>query len=217
MPRDRNTPVLRRGHSLAHGSIVLIHKTLVTTATTSPRSNWRCATERDRRLSDPRLRLSCSPSTGKRNARSDDWLYDSPRDVCCDRVLAALTEPNQAVRNAAFWGLLALSLLGGNAIGDFGRLAGLARGFAVRLLGRSIPNTSREDARPVKRAQHTFLRADHPDKGCRHHALQLPTLGGTADRTKRETYVFLYWRMLRWRRFRLAADARAGAAEGGMR
>src|SRR4030095_7724454 len=54
--------------------------------------------------------------------------------------------------NAAFWGLMALSLLGGDAIGDFGNgllvlgLAGLA-GFGF--IGRSYPPTTTDAERDI--------------------------------------------------------------------
>jgi uncharacterized membrane protein len=56
--------------------------------------------------------------------------------------------------NAAFWGLMALSLLGGDAIGDFGNgllvlgLAGLA-GFGF--IGRSHPPTTSDEERQAGR------------------------------------------------------------------
>ena len=66
-------------------------------------------------------------------------------------LLSALDRPNhKRFGNAAFWGLMALSLLGGDMIGDFGNgllvlgLAGLA-GFGF--IGRSQPPTSSEEER----------------------------------------------------------------------
>ena len=66
-------------------------------------------------------------------------------------VLSALDGANpKRFGNAAFWGLMALSLLGGDLIGDFGNgllvlaLAGLA-GFGF--IGRSHPPTSTEEER----------------------------------------------------------------------
>ena len=66
-------------------------------------------------------------------------------------VLSALDRSHRKrFGNAAFWGLMALSLLGGDAIGDLGNgllvlgLAGLA-GFGM--IGRSAPRTTSDDER----------------------------------------------------------------------
>jgi uncharacterized membrane protein len=66
-------------------------------------------------------------------------------------LLSALDKSNpKRLGNAAFWGLMALSLLGGDFIGDFGNgllvlgLAGLA-GFGF--IGRSHPPTTSEEER----------------------------------------------------------------------
>jgi uncharacterized membrane protein len=66
-------------------------------------------------------------------------------------VLSALDRSNpKRFGNAAFWGLMALSLLGGDYIGDFGNgllvlgLAGLA-GFGF--IGRSHPPTTSDEER----------------------------------------------------------------------
>ena len=66
-------------------------------------------------------------------------------------LLSALDRANRKrLGNAAFWGLMALSLLGGDYIGDFGNgllvlgLAGLA-GFG--LIGRSHPPTTSDEER----------------------------------------------------------------------
>ena len=102
--------------------------------------------------------------------------------------------------NAAFWGLMALSLLGGDAIGDFGNgvlvlcLAGLA-GFGF--IGRSHPPTTSDEQREAaseRLGNRLFL-----------PALIIPVtalvgtlvynytpLGATGwIEAKRETYVFL--------------------------
>lgn len=80
------------------------------------------------------------------------WLYTlTGLMFAAFAVLSALDRSNaKRLGNAAFWGLMALSLLGGDAIGDFGNgllvlgLAGLA-GFGF--IGRSSPPTTGEEER----------------------------------------------------------------------
>lgn len=75
------------------------------------------------------------------------WLYALAGTMfAAFALLSALDRQNpKRLGNAAFWGLMALSLLGGDAIGDFGNgllvlgLAGLA-GFGF--IGRSHPPTT---------------------------------------------------------------------------
>ena len=66
-------------------------------------------------------------------------------------VLSALDGRNRKrFGNAAFWGLMALSLLGGDAIGDFGNgllVLGLAALAGFGLIGRSHPQTTSEEER----------------------------------------------------------------------
>jgi uncharacterized membrane protein len=80
------------------------------------------------------------------------WLYNlAGLMFAAFAILSALDRSNaKRLGNAAFWGLMALSLLGGDTIGDFGNgllvlgLAGLA-GFG--LIGRSSPPTTGEEER----------------------------------------------------------------------
>jgi uncharacterized membrane protein len=66
-------------------------------------------------------------------------------------VLSALDGRNsKRFGNAAFWGLMALSLLGGDAIGDFGNgllVLGLAALAGFGLIGRSHPPTTSDEER----------------------------------------------------------------------
>ena len=71
-------------------------------------------------------------------------------------LLSALDRSNRKrFGNAAFWGLMALSLLAGSRLGDFANgllvvgLAGLA-GFGA--LGRGDPPTTSDEERPSRRA-----------------------------------------------------------------
>jgi len=130
------------------------------------------------------------------------WLYALAGAMfAAFAVLSALDGSNpKRLGNAAFWGLMALSLLGGDLIGDFGNgllvlgLAGLA-GFGF--IGRSHPPTTTEQEREgwsAKLGNKLFL-----------PALIIPAtaLLGTLIYTytpvgglgwieaKRETYVFL--------------------------
>ena len=80
------------------------------------------------------------------------WLYAlSGAMFAAFALLSAFDRSNpKHLGNAAFWGLMALSLLAGDLIGDFGNgllvlgLAGLA-GFG--LIGRSHPQTTSEEER----------------------------------------------------------------------
>ena len=80
------------------------------------------------------------------------WLYAAAGLMFAGFALLSALDRSHGKRlgNAAFWGLMAASLLAGNAIGDFGNgllvlgLAGLA-GFG--LIGRSAPPTTDEAAR----------------------------------------------------------------------
>lgn len=80
------------------------------------------------------------------------WLYILAGAMFAAFALLSLTDKSNANRlgNAAFWGLMALSLLGGGRIGDFGNgllvlgLAGLA-GFGF--IGKSSPPTTTEAER----------------------------------------------------------------------
>jgi len=82
------------------------------------------------------------------------WLYALAGAMfAAFALLSALDKANpKRLGNAAFWGLMALSLLGGDMIGDFGNgllvlgLAGLA-GFGF--IGRSHPPTTSEAERSV--------------------------------------------------------------------
>ena len=80
------------------------------------------------------------------------WLYSLAGAMFAAFALLSLTDKSNKKRlgNAAFWGLMALSLLGGDFIGDFGNgllvlgLAGLA-GFGF--IGKSSPPTTSEAER----------------------------------------------------------------------
>lgn len=80
------------------------------------------------------------------------WLYALAGAMFAAFALLSLFDPTNRKRlgNATFWGLMALSLLGGDAIGDLGNgllvlgLAGLA-GFGF--IGRSDPPTTSETER----------------------------------------------------------------------
>ncbi len=80
------------------------------------------------------------------------WLYVLAGAMfAAFALLSALDRSNgRRFGNAAFWGLMALSLLGGSSLGDFGNgllvlgLAGLA-GFGF--IGRSSPPTTSEEER----------------------------------------------------------------------
>ena len=100
------------------------------------------------------------------------WLYAlAGRDVRGLRAAVSALDRTNPKRfgNAAFWGLMALSLLGGDRIGDFGNgllvlgLAGLA-GFGF--IGRSHPPTTSDEEREAwsrqARQQAVPAGADHP-------------------------------------------------------
>ena len=80
------------------------------------------------------------------------WLYTLAGAMFAAFALLSALDRSNAKRfgNATFWGLMALSLLGGDAIGDFGNgllvlgLAGLA-GFGF--IGRSHPPTTSDEER----------------------------------------------------------------------
>ena len=130
------------------------------------------------------------------------WLYLLAGLMFAAFAILSLTDRNHPKRfgNAAFWGLMALSLLAGDLIGDFGNgllvlgLAGLA-GF--NFLGRSHPPTTSEPAREAFSARYgkrLFLPA---------LIIPITALVGTLAynytplgaagwiEPKRETYVFL--------------------------
>src|SRR3990170_2949359 len=81
-----------------------------------------------------------------------NWLYALAGAMFAAFALLSALDRAHKKRfgNAAFWGLMALSLLGGDAIGDLGNgllvlgLAGLA-GFGF--IGRSAPSTTGEEER----------------------------------------------------------------------
>ena len=80
------------------------------------------------------------------------WLYALAGALFAGFAVLSALDRSHSKRfgNAAFWGLMALSLLGGDAIGDLGNgvlvlgLAGLA-GFGM--IGRSAPPTTSDDER----------------------------------------------------------------------
>ena len=80
------------------------------------------------------------------------WLYALAGALFAGFAVLSAVDRSHRKRfgNAAFWGLMALSLLGGDAIGDLGNgvlvlgLAGLA-GFGM--IGRSAPPTTSDDER----------------------------------------------------------------------
>jgi uncharacterized membrane protein len=73
-------------------------------------------------------------------------------------ILSALDRANaKRLGNAAFWGLMAASLLAGDWIGDFGNgllVLGLAALASLGLIGRSQPPTSSEEEREAFSARH---------------------------------------------------------------
>ena len=142
----------------AIGSIVLIQQTLV-----DLRLQSRAA--RARAVGDPDARSPPSSSTAfaaaaarphageaRRNMITLHWLYALAGAMfAAFALLSALDRTNpKRFGNAAFWGLMALSLLAGDLLGDFGNgllvlgLAGLA-GFGF--IGRSHPPTTSEEER----------------------------------------------------------------------
>ncbi|HEX6376701.1 MAG TPA: DUF979 domain-containing protein [Allosphingosinicella sp.] len=80
------------------------------------------------------------------------WLYALAGAMfAAFALLSSLDGTNpKRLGNAAFWGLMALSLLGGDRIGDFGNgllVLGLAALAGFGLLGRSHPPTSSDEER----------------------------------------------------------------------
>src|SRR5688572_3138723 len=130
------------------------------------------------------------------------WLYTLAGAMfAAFALLSALDRSNpKRFGNAAFWGLMALSLLGGDWIGDFGNgllvlgLAGLA-GFS--LIGRSHPPTTGEEEREAwsqKLGNKLFLPALIIPATALFGTLayNYTPLGDTGlFEAKRETYVFL--------------------------
>src|SRR6187200_322358 len=130
------------------------------------------------------------------------WLYALAGAMfAAFALLSAADRSNpKRVGNAAFWGLMALSLLGGDSIGDFGNgllvlgLAGLA-GFGF--LGRSHPATTGDEERAgfsIKLGNKLFLPAlIIPATALIGTLVYNYTPVGTLGwiEAKRETYVFL--------------------------
>ena len=80
------------------------------------------------------------------------WLYALAGAMfAAFALLSALDRSNpKRFGNAAFWGLMALSLLGGDVIGDFGNgllVLGLAALAGFGFIGRSHPPTTSEEER----------------------------------------------------------------------
>ena len=80
------------------------------------------------------------------------WLYTLAGAMFAAFALLSLTDKSNAKRlgNAAFWGLMAVSLLGGDLIGDFGNgllVLGLAALAGFGFIGRSSPPTTTEAER----------------------------------------------------------------------
>src|SRR5215207_4148411 len=80
------------------------------------------------------------------------WLYTLAGALfAAFALLSALDRANpKRFGNAAFWGLMALSLLGGDLIGDFGNgllVLGLASLAGFGLIGRGHPPTTSEEER----------------------------------------------------------------------
>ena len=101
------------------------------------------------------------------------WLYTLAGAMFAAFALLSLSDKSNAKRlgNAAFWGSMALSLLGGDFIGDFGNgllvlgLAGLA-GFGF--IGRSSPpTTSSPTSRPTSPPTRQPSRTTRAARSCR--------------------------------------------------
>jgi len=80
------------------------------------------------------------------------WLYALAGAMFAAFALLSVFDRSNKKRlgNAAFWGLMALSLLGGDLIGDFGNgllVLGLAGLAGLGLLGRSHPPTTSDEER----------------------------------------------------------------------
>ncbi len=130
------------------------------------------------------------------------WLYMLAGAMFAAFAILSATDRSNGKRfgNAAFWGLMALSLLGGDRIGNFGNgllvlgLAGLA-GF--NFLGKSHPPTTSEPEREAFSARlgnRLFLPAlIIPVTALAGTLLYNYTAFGAAGwiEAKRETYVFL--------------------------
>jgi len=130
------------------------------------------------------------------------WLYALAGAMfAAFAILSALDRSNpRRFGNATFWGLMALSLLAGDRVGDFGNgllvlgLAGLA-GF--RLLGRSHPPTTSDEERATysaKLGNSLFLQALIIPATALIGTLvynYTPAGGLGWIEAKRETYVFL--------------------------
>jgi uncharacterized membrane protein len=130
------------------------------------------------------------------------WLYTLAGAMFAAFALLSLTDKSNKKRlgNAAFWGLMALSLLGGDFIGDFGNgllvlgLAGLA-GFGF--IGRSSPPTTSDAERQAwsdKLGNRLFLPALIIPATALIGTLiynYTPVGGFGWIEEKRETYVFL--------------------------
>ncbi|HET6941769.1 MAG TPA: DUF979 domain-containing protein [Sphingomicrobium sp.] len=130
------------------------------------------------------------------------WLYALAGAMfAAFAILSAVDRSNpKRFGNAAFWGLMALSLLAGNCIGDFGNgllvlgLAGLA-GFGF--LGRSHPPTTSDEERAgfsVRLGNRLFLPAlIIPATALIGTLVYNYTPAGSLGwiEAKRETYVFL--------------------------
>jgi uncharacterized membrane protein len=130
------------------------------------------------------------------------WLYTLAGAMFAAFALLSAVDRSNAKRlgNAAFWGLMALSLLGGDYLGDFGNgllvlgLAGLA-GFGF--IGRSHPPTTDEQEREgwsAKLGNRLFLPALIIPATALVGTLvyNYTAVGGFGwIEAKRETYVFL--------------------------
>jgi uncharacterized membrane protein len=130
------------------------------------------------------------------------WLYTLAGAMFAAFALLSAVDRSNPKRlgNAAFWGLMALSLLGGDLIGDFGNgllvlgLAGLA-GFGF--IGRSLPPTTSEEQREgwsAKLGNRLFLPALIIPATALVGTLiynYTPVGGLSWIEDKRETYVFL--------------------------
>jgi len=130
------------------------------------------------------------------------WLYALAGAMfAAFALLSALDRANnKRFGNAAFWGLMALSLLGGDAIGDFGNgllVLGLAGLAGLGFIGRSHPPTTSDSEREqwsAKLGNKLFLPAlIIPATALLGTLLYNHTALGTFGwiEAKRETYVFL--------------------------
>lgn len=130
------------------------------------------------------------------------WLYLLSGALFAAFAVLSLPDRSNPKRfgNAAFWGLMALSLLGGDAIGDFGNgllVLGLAGLGGFNLIGRSHPPTTTDAERETwsqKLGNKLFLPAlIIPVTALVGTLLYNFTPIGAAGwiEPKRETYVFL--------------------------